>query len=80
MEVLESHKSNGRNEDRVTQMEEFQKKNFIKINAFIFKLIKHLYSIVNAFILIEKHLQLIKNSLILIENAFINAFIFNAFN
>ena len=48
MEVPESHRLNGRNEDRVTQMEEFQKKNYIKINAFIFKLIKHLYLIVNC--------------------------------
>jgi len=39
MEVPESHKLNGRNEDRVTQMEEFQKKiSFIyKANCIYFE-------------------------------------------
>ena len=51
MEVPESHKLNGRNEDRVTQMEEFQK----KFHSFIFKLIKQTAFIlnVNAFNLLK---------------------------
>ena len=55
MEVPESHRLNGRNEDCVTQMEEFQKKfhSFIKQIAFIlnvnaFDLLKYFYLINNA--------------------------------
>ena len=69
MEVPESHRLNGRNEDRVTQMEEFQK----KFHSFIFKLIKQTAFIlnVNAFNLLKYFYLIIMQ----ISNAFkINAF------